>query len=460
MAVDTATYSFADLLSNIVDNRGKTCPVTEDGLPLIATNCVKNETLFPVFEKVRYVDQETYDSWFRGHPEPGDIIFVTKGSPGNVCWTPDPVNFCIAQDMVAIRAKHNIVDSKYLFALLRSPTTQAQILNMHVGTMIPHFKKGDFKNLYFEIPNDLGLQRAIGDIYFSFCEKIELNRQMNATLEAMAQALFKSWFVDFDPVIDNALAAGNSIPESLQARAKARAVLGDKRKPLPNAIQELFPDSFVFNEDMGWVPEGWEPVSMTSMVESISDTYPLNTVEQVIFLNTGDILEGDFLHSNYSEVSGLPGQAKKSIKKGDILYSEIRPKNKRFAFVDFESKDHVVSTKLMVLRSKDPFTPLFPYFVLKQSRTINLLQHLAESRSGTFPQITYQQLEQVKIMMPKNNWLIDFFESTVLEDNHTKSLRLNMETKTLTKLRDTLLPKLLSGQLCIPEAEKQIAEAI
>jgi len=232
--------------------------VDETGLPLIATNCVKNETLYPVFQKVRYVSQHTYDTWFRGHPEPADMIFVCKGSPGNVCWTPDPVNFCIAQDMVAIRADDEIVDPKFLFALLRSPKTQQRILNMHVGTLIPHFKKGDFKNLFFDIPNDRGVQKAIGNIYFMLSNKIELNRRMNETLEAMVQALFRSWFVDFDPVIDKALDAGNPIPELLQKRAEARQALGNQRKPLPASIAQHFPDRFVFNEDLGWIPRDWE----------------------------------------------------------------------------------------------------------------------------------------------------------------------------------------------------------
>ncbi|UPO26267.1 restriction endonuclease subunit S [Shewanella sp. JNE10-2] len=153
------SYSFKELLSNIVDNRGKTCPVGDTGLPLIATNCIKQHSLYPVFEKVRYVSDETYNNWFRGHPQPGDMIFVCKGSPGRVNWVPDPVNFCIAQDMVAIRADTTKVYPKYLFALLRSQTSQQKILNMHVGSLIPHFKKGDFGNLYFELPEDLEYQK-------------------------------------------------------------------------------------------------------------------------------------------------------------------------------------------------------------------------------------------------------------------------------------------------------------
>src|ERR1700722_9288294 len=136
--------TFSSLLSHVVDNRGKTCPESDMGVPLIATNCVKNTTLFPTFDKVRYVSPETYGSWFRGHPLPGDMILVLKGAPGQVCLTPNPVSFCIAQDMVAIRPNPEKVYPPYLFAALRSTRIQNEIGNMHVGTMIPHFKKGDF----------------------------------------------------------------------------------------------------------------------------------------------------------------------------------------------------------------------------------------------------------------------------------------------------------------------------
>lgn len=82
--------------------------------------------------------------------------------------------------------------------------------------------------------------------------------------------------------------------------------------------------------------------------DNISRPYKFKGKDKVIFINTGDVLEGKFLHSNYSKVKDLPGQAKKAIEYGDILYSEIRPGNRRFAFVDFDAKDYVVSTKFMV----------------------------------------------------------------------------------------------------------------
>ena len=186
---------FADLLCNVVDNRGKSCPTTDTGIPLIATNCIRNELLYPTYEKARFISQEIYATWFRGHPKPGDIIFVNKATPGRVCLVPDPVDFCIAQDMVAIRADEKKVHPKFLLALLRSPAVQARIEQMHVGTLIPHFKKGDFDKLLLSIP-EREVQEFIGDLYFEFSSKIDFNRRMNETLEALAQTIFKSWFVE------------------------------------------------------------------------------------------------------------------------------------------------------------------------------------------------------------------------------------------------------------------------
>jgi type I restriction enzyme S subunit len=131
--------SFTDLLSTIVDNRGRTCPVEAKGTPLIATNCINSSNLYPSYDTTRFVSDETYRTWFRGHPNPGDILFVCKGSPGRTNWVPDPVDFCIAQDMVSVRPDPSKVYPKYLFAALRSSIIQNQIDNMHVGTMIPHF---------------------------------------------------------------------------------------------------------------------------------------------------------------------------------------------------------------------------------------------------------------------------------------------------------------------------------
>lgn len=147
------TLPLEKILDFVVDNRGKTAPTSNEGIPLIATNCVKNQTIYPTYEKVRYIDQETYKNWFRSHPVPGDILFVNKGAPGSVNLIPDPIDFCIAQDMIALRVNQKFVSNFYLFAYFRSSSVQNEIMNMSVGTTIPHLKKTDLLKFQIPIPN-------------------------------------------------------------------------------------------------------------------------------------------------------------------------------------------------------------------------------------------------------------------------------------------------------------------
>lgn len=135
-------------------------------------------------------------------------------------------------------------------------------------------------------------------------------------------------------------------------------------------------------------------------IDTISDTTPLNK-EKVILINTSDVEDGKVLNNQYVENKNLKGQFKKRFKKGDILYSEIRPKNRRFAYIDFESNDYIASTKLMVLRNKGNIDNLFLFQLLKSDDIINKLQMLAESRSGTFPQITFTELKNIVVSVPE-----------------------------------------------------------
>lgn len=136
-----------------------------------------------------------------------------------------------------------------------------------------------------------------------------------------------------------------------------------------------------------------------NILESISDTYDFTNKDQIIFLNTGDVSEGKILHQNFTDKTYLPGQAKKSIKNNDLLYSEIRPINRHYALVNVKDPDnYVVSTKLMVLRKKnDNYNMNYIYQFLISNKVINDLQTMAESRSGTFPQITYEILSTIDV---------------------------------------------------------------
>lgn len=143
----------------------------------------------------------------------------------------------------------------------------------------------------------------------------------------------------------------------------------------------------------------WKETILDEFVDSISETFKFNS-EPVVFLNTSDILAGKVLHHDTSDPKTLPGQAKKRIKKGDFLFSEIRPINKRYARVTFDAENYVVSTKLMVLRSKGEIEPIYLEYFLTSDETLEYLQMIAEDRSGTFPQITFDIIKRLEISLP------------------------------------------------------------
>ena len=197
----------------------------------------------------------------------------------------------------------------------------------------------DFCDMKLPIP-PITRQREIVEEYETVSRRIRLNNQMIQHLEATAQALYRKTFVD--------------------------------------------------NIDKENLPEGWRMGTLGEVIESYSKTHKFSK-PQLVFLNTSDIYSGKILHRNYSDVDNMPGQAKKEIRNGDILFSEIRPANKRYAFIkEKRPEDFVVSTKLMVLRMKDnSYSSLKVYFYLTLPDVLNDLQKQADGASGTFPQITF-----------------------------------------------------------------------
>lgn len=179
----------------------------------------------------------------------------------------------------------------------------------------------------------------------------------------------------------------------------------------------------------------WQEVKLGTLVESVSETFKF-TDKPVVFLNTSDILADKFLHSDLSEPKTLPGQAKKRIKKGDLLFSEIRPANKRYALVNFNADDYVVSTKLMVLRSKGNIDPTYLKLFLTSAETLDYLQMIAEDRSGTFPQITFDILNQMDLMVPP--LLEQKAIASVLSSLGDKIDLLHRQNTTLERMAETL----------------------
>jgi type I restriction enzyme, S subunit len=416
---------FVSVLEKNIDNRGKTPPLSATGYPLIEVKHIQEDRLYPVFEDTKYVDQETWDTWFRAHLQPDDILFSTVGSIARSCMVPEKPKFCIAQNVLGFRANRSKADPRFLYYAINGSFFQHEVHGRTIETVQKSIKVHDLKTCRIPLPT-LAEQKAIASVLGALDDKIELNRRMNATLDAMARALFQSWFVDFDPV-----------------RAKL-----DHRQPigLDKSTAALFPEHLV-ESPLGHIPQGWRACTLGDVAKNVSITFDFKRTPEVVFINTGDVLEGDFLHSNRSIHVGLPGQAKKSIRPDDILFSEIRPANKRYAYVDFDSSDYVVSTKFMVIRASKEMHPRLLYRILTAKETLDEFQVQAESRSGTFPQITFDSISHLPIVLPPME-IQNAFQRSV--ESLDAQIKLNkQQSRTLATLRDTLLPKLLSGELSV-----------
>ena len=168
--------------------------------------------------------------------------------------------------------------------------------------------------------------------------------------------------------------------------------------------------------------EEWKTYKIGEICRSVSDTYKGNASE-VVLVNTSDVFDGVCLNHQSVPNKDLKGQFKKTFQINDILYSEIRPANKRFAFVDFDTENYIASTKLMVIRCYELIRPRFLFHFLKRQEMLDELQALAESRSGTFPQITFSELALFEINLPPLNVqdriieTIDCFENKIALNN-------------------------------------------
>jgi type I restriction enzyme S subunit len=414
-------FALTELVESVIDNRGRTCPTAEFGIPLIATNCVTNDTLYPVKEKVRFVSEETYKTWFKGHPIPGDVLFVNKGTPGRVNLVPKVVDFCIAQDMVALRPDSNKINPLYFFAALRSETVQQSIKDLSVGSTIPHLKKSDFQQLEIPVVESV-LQEYIGNLYFDLSQKIETNKQIALTLERIAHAIFKSWFIDFDPV--HAKARGE-LPVGIDAETAA-----------------LFPDSFEDSE-LGPIPAGWEIKSLTDLAEYRNglalQKYPAKGDG-----NDLPVLKIPQLKANSVDGAGFASSEVPErfvITDGDCIFSWSGALEVRI-WCGGEAALNQHLFKVVPLE-----TPTWnAYF-----QTLNHLDDfraIAEGKATTMGHIKRGDLENAKFAGCPDN-LIKKAEEVIAPLLSEFVIR-GQQNRTLTQLRDSLLPRLISGELEIP----------
>ena len=389
----------------------------------------------------------------------GDILLLVRGS---ILHQQIPVGVAerdvsFNQDVKAIKAIESIVDPWFLFTWFLAKRNV--LLNMVENTGIGAGKLDTLllKNLIIQLPPK-NEQLKIAVFSRALDDKIELNRKMNATLEEMAQALFKSWFVDFDPVIDNAIIAGNDIPEEFAERAEVRRKMLDDGS-VNREVAGMFPDSLTFTEEMGWIPKGWECKEIRQRAKTIQYGLTQSASDEECgprFLRITDIRGGEINWDQVPFCEISPAQFDKyKINKGDIFVARTGDSTGENVYVVSPEESVFASYLVRITFENKAIGRVAGMFM----RTSQYFEYIAGILGGSAqPNASAQVLTSALMIFPSDDTSKLFYDKISLFDD--RRVLNEREIRSLTNLRDTLLPKLISGELRISAAEKLVEDAL
>ncbi|OAI10687.1 restriction endonuclease subunit S [Methylomonas methanica] len=422
MSSEMFSAPLEDCLDALIDYRGKTPEKTISGIPLITAKIIKSGRIETPTE---FIAIDNYNSWMRrGLPKAGDVVLTVEAPLGEVAQL-GPEKVALAQRVVTLRGKAGVLDNSYLLYLLQTEEMQSQLKARATGTTVLGIKQSELRKVSLSLP-PIEVQVSSAAILKALDDRITLLRETNTTLEAIAQALFKSWFVDFDPVHSK---QQGRIPEGMD-----------------EATAALFPDSFEESE-LGLVPMGWQIGTLGDLLSLRNErTKPSAQTASLPYVPIENITaKSPFLQNHKSGE-----EANSSLilfRKGDVLFGAMRPYFHKVCSAPF---DGVTRTTVFTLTSRNPKASGFALFQVYQDTTIDYAtQH---SEGSTIPYAKWSKsLENMSIVLPSSNLQERFSEVvSVFVECANENLR---QAQTLVTLRDTLLPRLISGQLRLPEAE-------
>lgn len=380
------TYIMEDALEAIIDYRGKTPQKSESGIPTLSAKSVKNNLID--YNNCYYISQEEYNRFMvRGFPKKGDILLTTE-APLGMAAKLDRDDIAIAQRLLTLRGKKNILDNDYLLYFLQSSTGQHLLKSHETGTTVTGIKQAVFRKLEISIPN-IEDQRKIATILSALDSRISINTAINENLEQQAQALFKAWFVDFEPF-------GGIMPDDWRMGTLSEICGYSKDKV---DIDDLTLDTYYSTENMQ--PNRQGAVHATT----------LPTIKQTT-----------------------------ACKKGDVLISNIRPYFKKILYC---FSDCGCSTDVLCFVPNKTDYSAFLYCALYADKFFDYI--VAGSKGTKMPRGDKQQIMVYPICIPSAEYIEKFNQAVapILETVYANRI----EANNLANLRDTLLPKLMNGEI-------------
>jgi type I restriction enzyme S subunit len=378
-----------------------------------------------------FIDEETADRLWKFESRPDDVLLVHKGTLGQIGLMPADRKYrryVMGNSMMRVRCDPSKLLPEYLYYWLSSAEGQHYLSSRVSQVGVPQLQTPlkTLREAELPVPT-LSEQRAIAHILGTLDDKIELNRRMNETLEQIARALFKSWFVDFDPV---------------RAKSEGRD-LG-----LPSQIADLFPDSFEESE-LGEIPEGWRVGILGDVADHPRRSVQPNAIDpSTPYIALEHMPKRCIALAEWGAADGLASN-KFEFKKGEILFGKLRP---YFHKVGVAPVDGVCSTDIVVVR---PRTDEWFGFTLGHVSSDSFVEYTNAGSTGTkMPRTSWTEMARYPVVVPSG--AIGEAFSRRVRFVVDRIVGLIHESRTLAALRDALLPKLISGELRVKDAERFI----
>lgn len=438
----------------------------DNGIPFLRS---KNIDEYDVkWDDMKYISLEFHKKLSKSALKPGDVAIVRTGKPGTTCVIPNNLEEANCSDIIIVRVNNELLCPHYLSYFMNA-MAHGQVNAHVVGAVQQHFNVGSAKKLEIPLPIR-AIQANIVHVLKTLDDKVKLNRQINQTLEQMAQALFKSWFVDYDPVVDNALDAGFfeqdlEFSDELLRQAKARKMAREEGtfKELPDVIRQLFPAAFTYCAEPssglgGWVPVGWGNVAIYSLADFVNGAaykaFEPNMEQRGLpIIKITELKSGVTPQTAFSD-RDMP--EKYRLNTGNILFSwSGNPDTSIDTFIWTHGEAWLNQHIFKITPPNGPGERSFVLMALKYLKPI--FAEIARNKQTTgLGHVTIADLKRLQIVKPEPRILAAW--DSLVTPYVNQAFTLTQQAHTLAKLRDTLLPKLISGDLRLDEIEEQFAE--
>jgi type I restriction enzyme S subunit len=407
----------------LIDYRGKSPEKTTSGIPLVTAKIVKDGRISQPHE---FIAVEDYDEWMRrGIPKPGDVVLTTEAPLGEVAQL-DERKVALAQRIITLRGKPNILDNDYLKYFLLSDEGQSQLHSRATGTTVSGIRQSELRRIQVVLP-PINEQRSIAHILGTLDKKIHLNRRQNETLEAMARALFKSWFVDFDPV---------------------RAKVEGRESGLSGHLADLFPMDFEDSE-RGEIPRGWRVQTIGGLAEVLGGSTPSTkeprfweggthywaTPKDLSGLASPILLESERRITD----AGLAQIGSGLLPKGTILLSSRAP----IGYLAIAEVPVAINQGFIAMIPKPGVSNIF----LLLWASLFHDEIVSRANGSTFLEISKSSFRPIPVVAPPASLMAEFDQH--VQPIYNQIAANERENRTLVTTRDLLLPRLLSGELAV-----------